>query len=1231
VGVHLRSIQDWEAGLSHPSAPRLRALIAVFLETAAFVAGRELAEAQALWSAAQAEAPRLGSPFDAAWFASLLTRRPGAAAEDRPPPDAPARPPRRQHWGEAPDVAAFLGRDAERAVLHRWVVDDRSRVVTILGLGGVGKTLLATRLAQDVAPAFEFVYWRSLRNVPSPSEWLDSAIAFLSPDEAPPTGAAAQLERLLELIQQSRCLLVLDNVETVLEPGQRAGSYRPGFEAYGRVLRELGESPHQSCLLLTSREEPPEVGPLKAEQGPVRVLRLGGLDLDVTRALLGDKHLEGDETAWQALMVRHAGNGLALKVVGEAIREFFGGSIAAYLESVTDSQAAMLGSIRQLLDTQIQRLSDVEQSLLLWLAVEREPVTFTELVDGLGARVGRGPTLEAVEGLRRRSMLERAEQGSKFTLQSVVLEYMTEQLVDEVSRELTSGPPVRLLDQPLLKATASDYVRRTQERLIMAPLVERIVASCGSRRQAEQRLLALLEQLRERPPAEQGYGPGNLVNLLGLLRGELRQVDLSRLVIRQAFLQEIDAQDASLASAELAQSVLAEAFTAPTCVALSADGGFLAAGTAAGEVCMWRTADRRLLLSVHGHTGLIHCVAVSADGQQVASGSLDGSVKLWEASRGRLLATLDRRAGTAWAVALKDDGWLVAGGGLDGTVKLWEAPAWGLLTTVQHNTGPVHCVALSGDGSRIASGSHDGTVRLWEAPSGRLLAALHGHAGPVDRVALSFDGHILASAGLDRTVRLWDPRSAALHGASPRSAALHGASPRSAALHGASPRFASSAGQAAPSGQLLGTLDAVAYGLALSRDGQLVACGSLDGAVKLWQAPRGRLLATLHGYAHAGAGHVGGVRDVALTSDGRLVASANPEGELRLWETSSGRQLTSLRGSSTAVTSVALSGDGQVLASGSVDGAVRLWETGSGQPLATLHGHTHAGAGQAGVVYGVALSADGRLVASGSYGTLRLWEAPSGRLLKTLQGHAGLAYQLALSGDSRLVASGSTDGTIRLWETRSGRLQATLQAYAGGVRGVALSGDGRVLASGGLDGTVRLWDTSSGRLLAALEGHTGLIYSVALADDARLVASGGHDGTARVWDAISGRLLATLEGHSGIVYGVALRVDGRLLASASDDGTVRLWDVPGEELLATLRGHTAGIRGVALSRDAGLVASGSLDGTVMLWETNTGVALRALRADRRYERMDITGLAGVTAAQRAVLVQLGAVDSLQAP
>jgi WD40 repeat protein/transcriptional regulator with XRE-family HTH domain len=1184
VGVHLRSIQDWEAGLSHPSAQRLRALIAVFLDAAAFVEGHELAEAQALWSAAQAEAQRLRSAFDAAWFAGLLARRAGRAAEEPPPPDRAGRAPRRQHWGEAPDVTAFMGRDTERQLLHRWVLDDRSRAVAILGLGGVGKTLLATRLAQDVAPGFEFVYWRSLRNAPTPSEWLNSAIGFLSPDETPAAGAAAQLERLLELVQHSACLLVLDNLETVLEPGQRAGSYRAGFEAYGRLIRDLGESPHRSCLLITSREEPPEVGALKAEQGPVRVLRLSGLDFEVTRALLGDKHLEGDAAAWRELVARHAGNGLALKVVGEAIREFFGGSIAAYLESVTDSQAAMFGSVRQLLDSQIQRLSDAEQSVLLWLAVEREPVTFTELMDGLGGRLGPGPTLEAVEGLRRRSMLERADQRSRFTLQSVVLEYMTEQLVDETFRELTSGPLRRLLDQPLLKATASDYVRGTQQRLITAPLIERLVASCGSRRQAEQRLLTLLDQLRGRPPADQGYGPGNLVNLLCLLRGELQRVDLSHLLIRQAYLQAIDAQDASLASAEVAQSVLAEAFTAPTSVALSADGSFLAAGTAAGEVCMWRAADRALLLSVRGHAGMITCVAIAPDGRQVASGSLDGSVKVWATSSGRLLAELDSAAGTVWGIAPKEDRWLAVKGELDGTVELLQAPEWQLLTKVQHHASPVQSVALSGDACCIASGSQDGTIKVWEAPSGRLLGTLHGHTGPVARVALSCDGQLLASAGVDRTVRLWDARK----------------------------------------GQLLGVLDAMVHGLAVSSDGQLVATGSPGAVVRLWEAPAGRLLATLHG-------HTGDVRDVALSSDARLLASANPEGDVTLWETGSSRQLASLRGSSTAVTYVALSADGLVLASGSLDGAMRLWDTANGQLLATLRGNT-------GLVYGAALSADGRLVAGGSYGTIRLWDAPSGRLQATLQGHAGLAYQVAMSGDSRLVASGSIDGTIRVWETPSGRLQATLAAdtpgaagQAGDVRGVALNGDGHLLASGGSDGTVRLWDPSKGHLLAALAGHSGTVNSVALTDDGRFVASAGYDGTARVWDATSGQLLAILEGHTAMVNGVAFGHDGQLLASGSDDGTVKLWELPSGNLLRTLRGHTSGIRGVALSRDAGLLASGSLDGTITLWEPNSGSKIRTLRADRRYERMDISGLSGITRAQRAVLVQLGAVDSARTP
>jgi transcriptional regulator with XRE-family HTH domain len=203
VGVHLRSIQDWEAGHSHPSAQRLRALIAVFVGGGAFVDGLEMAEAQTLWRAAQAEAPRLKTPFDAAWFGTLLAASPSTSDDEPADAQTKARGPRRVYWGEAPDVAQFLGRVGELEVLRRWVLDEGCRIIAILGLGGVGKTLLATRLAQDVAPAFDYVCWRSLRNAPAPSEWLYSAIGFLAPDEPPPQDESAQLERLLELTQRA--------------------------------------------------------------------------------------------------------------------------------------------------------------------------------------------------------------------------------------------------------------------------------------------------------------------------------------------------------------------------------------------------------------------------------------------------------------------------------------------------------------------------------------------------------------------------------------------------------------------------------------------------------------------------------------------------------------------------------------------------------------------------------------------------------------------------------------------------------------------------------------------------------------------------------------------------------------------------------------------------------------------------------------------------------------------
>src|SRR5712692_4373939 len=550
LGVGRRAVIDWEGGLTYPTTDHLKQFVVLAIQRQAFHAGREAEEIRALWQASHQKVL-----FDEMWLGRLL-------------PDARSAPASKQveeiavtahalaslsgggprvDWGDAPDVASFYGREWELDLLSEWVVQERCRVVSVLGQGGIGKSALATKVMHRVAEDFEVVIWRSLRDVPSCEALLDDCLQVLAPQALSDVSASPERRQdlLLECLRSRRVLLVYDNLESFLEEGEGTGRMRAGYEGFSRVLRRVAETEHQSCMLLTSREKPSDLVSLEGSRAPVRALRLARLGAEACQQLLAEKGVTGSAVDYARLIEAYAGNPLALSIVAQTIVDLFAGEIAPFLEQ----SEVIFGGVRELLDEQYARLSAVEQSVLLWLAILREPVNLQELLAVLGVPLPRSQVLEAVDSLRRRSLIERGQRQGSFTLQSVVLEYATARLIAEAASEIEHGQLVRLIEHGLELATVKEYVRQTQQRLLVAPLLAHVRTVYAERDATEGKLLALLDELRTRADDIQGYGPANVLALLREQRGHLRGLDLSQLAIRGAFLQGVEMQDASLAEA----------------------------------------------------------------------------------------------------------------------------------------------------------------------------------------------------------------------------------------------------------------------------------------------------------------------------------------------------------------------------------------------------------------------------------------------------------------------------------------------------------------------------------------------------------------------------------------------------------------------------------------------------------------------------------------------------------
>ncbi|MEX0270655.1 NB-ARC domain-containing protein [Leptolyngbyaceae cyanobacterium UHCC 1019] len=1132
---------------------------------------------------------------------------------DDPIPAISSHTQRSISWGEALDVSTFHGRVEEIEQLTRWIIHDRCRLVAIVGMGGMGKSALAAKVAQQVVESYEFsvtsfqsgsstqnisygdatrtklktqnfeyVIWRSLRNAPSLETLLAELVPFLSRQQ----DIQPKPERLLHWLQTHRCLVILDNQDTLLQPGEHAGRYQPEFANYGDLFRMLGEASHQSCIVLTSREKSAEVALLEDYDGAVRTtgrracasLSLRG-SWEASLVLIESRRLVGTDAEKRQLCELYRCNPLALKMVASSIQSLFDGEIAAFLKEETP----IFNGIRRLLDQQFERLSSLEQTIMVWLAINREWTAIAELQADIVPTVSRASLLESLESLTWRSLIERrtpqgeAQPSSEYTQQPVVMEYVTDWLIRQLAIELVMAQTSSLNHYALTKTTVLDYIRESQIRLILQPLIEQLKNSFHhNAERLEQHLRSLLTRLRNVPESNFGYGVGNFINLCLHLQIDLTGYDFSHSTIRHADLQGATLQQINFQAAHFAQSSFTQIFAGGVWVRFSPDGQRFAIGDTNGKVHIWHFQTMQPLLTIHAHQAWIWAAAWHPDGTTIATG-VGPTVRLWDTRTGGWLRDLQGYPDAVYTLTWSPDGQRLACGGQVPIILVWDRTTGLCVTRLQvrepsRQSCGIYSATWLANGTVLAGAYMDHTIKLWDVASGNCIRVIQAHEGWVLSLALHPNGNILASSGYDKAVKLWD-------------------------------------WQTGKCLQAIATRD-YTWRLEWSPNGQMLAGGSADCTTTLWDCS----LQCLQMFQE----HQSWVWAVAWSRDSKTLATVSPDHVVKLWNTQTGHCVKTLQGHSNSSWCIKWSKDGIRLLSSSTNHTVQLWNSQTGECLRLFQEHNNE-------VLFVSWSPDERLIASCSAdATVRIWDVETGRCLNVLLGHHHWVKAVTWSRDGNYVISSGNDQTVRLWDIHSGQCLLTLSDHRHQVNSVIGFPAGNRIASGSTDGTIRFWDLSRGVCDRVIDVNYP-VQSLSFSPDGKTLASGDHVGTVKLWDVDSGKCLNTLHGHApGYINSVTWSADGSQMASVCTDSTIRIWQVSTGDCECVIEGTNWGMD-ADWHPVSDLLAMSYYEQPIQLWDVKTGKTVQTLSRKLPYEGMNILGVTGISEAQKVGLKALGAI------
>lgn len=1101
----------------------------------------------------------------------------------------------------------FFGRSEEIAELRRHLIDERARLVILHAMAGCGKSSLAAVFINGFADPsgkltdlpvayraglgseFDTIFWWRLTDAPALSELIRELVGQLEGDypTALPKDAELLSARIISAARQRRVLLVLDNLETILDPDDERTVWRAGYENYRIFLRHICEAACGISILVTTREVPSTVYELRRGSPGVEVVQLDGLDTNAFSSVLNSSgEISSSPATMDWVRERYDGSPLAARILQGYIREVYGGSVDDFRQSQPD----IVPEFEDLLNFHFGRLTPMEKEVAYWLAINREPVSIETLEFDLLSVDSRDRLRSTLQHLQARIPLESDRR--HFSLQPVLLDYVTLRICTKVgglfscsSQEIEKyiarllandiatefeNDEFGLLDRvALLKAHTSEHVRRAQSVCVIEPLIRRLVQHAGSPETVHNQLRQILAEFRETAGSRRSYFASNIATLIIGLKGKLEAENLSGLTLIAPYFAGTQIRDVSFENCIFVRPSFTERLGAALALDVSPCGKFGLVGDTLGTIRVWDLASRELTFTAAPHRGWIRTVLFLDSDTAVSAGN-DGDI-CWTCAR---TGTLLHRASDAhadWINALtRDDDGGFFSAAEDGKVAAWTkgmdvrweqvlgselfdlatdlprgrllvAAAGGRLCVVSAETGEVQawfgsqpadlqCLAVDGKGDRIASGDATGHVAVRRGQDFEILTEFSSQVRFAR--ALTFVGGFLAIAGDSSQIRVFDTD------------------------HPETP------------------------------------------------------IRTLEGHAAA-------VRSVRHLVQTNTIISASEDKTIRVWDIKNGAIVDQHIGYSATLWSSHEASDGS-LVSGCESGELLIWGPTHGARCRSIRAHS-------GRIFATRAHPELPLVASaGADCIIRLVDLRMDKVVGEFKGHADWVKRLRFSESGDRLYSSSEDKSVRCWDLRSRKELWRSTAQDGRVTALHVGTDGTIYA-GDESGALFRLDPTSGRMIIAYRGHQGKVRSVTTDFGRKRLFTAGEDGCLRIWNLDSGGdPLLTEQVCTRQLWALDYLPLTDSLVGGDDDGMLMRLSCDNGKVLRSVQAHDGPIWDLQPDRMGKRVCLASGDEGASIWGARTLRCARREHAPLPLDGTRFNRAQGLSSGQKQNLASLGA-------